>query len=187
VASGDSHEPQEISQLELVVDLYKQERSAAEIHDLMGIPYQTVNGLVRVAGVMRTPTEAVQLASRRFSARSRIARLDIVDLAGRWVAGAEVETLADEACVPTDLLWDALAEQLSTKDWNTRAYTLSCVGACSYGCTTQCAQRVLVGDRAKLPGSFPPTNARRGPREGVPYARTGLRLPEPGPHPRWNS
>lgn len=111
-----SPEAGEINHLELVVALYRQGRSDTEIGDLMEIPVQTVNGLARAAGVMREPREAAQLANRRWAARERIARLDIAALAERWLDEgnpAEPEDLAREFDVPADLLWDALAEQLS--------------------------------------------------------------------------
>jgi hypothetical protein len=103
----------EINQLELVVALYRQGRSDRDVSDLMGIPVQTVNGLARAAGVMRTPREVAQLANRRWAARESIARLDIAVLAERWLGGDEPEVLADECGVPVDLLWDALAVRLS--------------------------------------------------------------------------
>jgi len=148
-----SRETREINQLELVVTLYQQGRSATEIRDLMDIPLQTVNGLVRAAGVMRTPQEAGQLSNRRWVARSKIARLDIAALAVRWIDGDEPEELADEFGVLADLLWDALAVQLSKKDPTKPAPRFACSGTCSYGCTKQCAMRQQVSDRANLPGS----------------------------------
>jgi hypothetical protein len=113
VQERTSPEVREINHLELVVALYQQGRSDSEIADLMGVPVQVVNGLVRVAGVMRTPPKVAELANRRWTARAAIARLDIAALAQRWLQGIEPEELAGEFDVPADLLWDALAAHLS--------------------------------------------------------------------------
>jgi hypothetical protein len=139
-----------------------------------------VNNTVRTAGVIRTPQEANRLASRRLMARNKITKLDIKRLAERWLAGAEVEELADELDVPADLLWDALAIQLSTRGGVTRAPKLTCAGTCSYGCTERCAIAAPVHDRAKVPGTPRPSSGRQGQGEGVPYVRTGLNLPDRG-------
>lgn len=111
----------EFNPLELAVALYAQGRSDDEVSDLMGVPIETVNGLVRVAGVMRDPREVAQVANRRWTGRERVARLDIAALVERWLDQdnpTEVEDLAREFFVPADLLWDALAEQLSREPSN---------------------------------------------------------------------
>lgn len=182
-----SPETRELTELELVVALYQQGRSAREVGDLMGLSAVVVNKAVRAAGVIRTPQEAAGLATRRLVARNKIAKLHLMKLAERWLADAEVEELADEFGVPADLLWDALAMQLSTRGGVTRTPELRCVGTCSYGCTERCAITAPVGDRAKVPGTPRSSPARQGQAEGVPYARTGLQLPEPGPRSRWDS
>jgi hypothetical protein len=155
-----------------------------KVGDLMEMSAVVVNKTVRAAGVIRTPQEANRLATRRRVASSEIAKLDIMQLAERWLDGAEVEELADEFDVPADLLWDALAEQLSTRGGVTRAPKLKCAGTCSYGCTERCAITAPVHDRAKVPGT-PRASTHQGQREGIPYIRTGLNLPHPGQHSRW--
>lgn len=175
---------EELTQLEMVIALYQQGQSAREVSDLMGLSAVVVNRVVRAAGVIRTPQEANRLASSRRVACNKIAKLNLVQLAERWLAGAEVEELASESSVPADLLWDALAKQLSTRGGVTRTPKLTCAGTCSYGCIEQCAITAPVNDRAKVPGT-PRSSARQGQGEGIPYVRTGLNLPHLGQHSRW--
>lgn len=183
---SDHSDIREITELDMVVALYQQGRSAREVGDLMDMSAVVVNNIVRAAGVIRTPQEAAGLATRRKVARNKIAKLDIKSVAERWLADAEVEELADELHVPADLLWDALAEQLSTRGGVTRKPKLACAATCSYSCTERCAITAPVNDRAKVPGT-PRPSARQGQAEGVPYVRTGLQLPEPDQYTRWQS
>lgn len=185
MADKDSSDLREPTEHELVVALYQQGQSAREVGDLMGLSAVVVNKLVRAAGVIRTPGEANRRASQRRVARTKIAKLDLVKFAERWLAGAEVEELADELSVPADLLWEALARQLSTRGGVTRTPKLTCAGTCTYSCTERCAITAPVNDRAKVPGTPRTSSGRQGQAEGVPYVRTGLHLPEPGPRSRW--
>lgn len=184
---SDHSDIREITELEMVVALYQQGRSAREVGDLMDMSAVVVNNIVRAAGVIRTPQEAAGLATRRKVARGKLAKLDIKSLVERWLAGAETEELADELDVPADLLWDALAEQLSTRGGVTRKSKLTCAGTCSYDCTERCAITAPVHDRAVVPGTPRSSSARQGQAEAVPYVRTGLQLPEPGQYTRWQS
>jgi len=75
-------------------------------------------------------------------------------------------------------------EALITKPPNP-ATTPECVGTCSYACTKLCAISAQVSNRAQLPGSPSPSiGPRREP--GIPYVRTGLKLPPPGEHSRFS-
>jgi hypothetical protein len=186
-ANNDHADLQEPTDLDLIIALYQQGRSARDVGDLMEMSAVVVNNIVRAAGVIRTPQEANRLASRRLMARNTIAKLDIKRLAERWLGDAEVEELADELDVPADLLWDALAAQLSTRGGVTRAPKLTCAGTCSYGCSERCAITAPVHDRAVVPGTPRSTLGRQGQGERVPYVRTGLQLPERGQYTRWQS
>lgn len=185
-STSDPDEVREVTEPELVVILYQQGRSAREVGDLMGLSANNVNKIVRTAGVTRTPVEANQLASRRTACRNKITKLHLRQLAERWLAGVEIEELAAELAVPADLLWDAVANEISKMGPHNPPTKLLCSGVCSYSCTKQCAMQVKVHDRAQVPGAPPPSKARTERREGVPYVRTGLRLPAPGRgYSRW--
>ena len=168
----------------MVVELYQQGRSAREIIDIMGLSAVTVKEALHAAGILRAPHDAARLASHRLGARNKIANLRISSLAVRWMRGAEVEGLAAEFGAPADLLWDALSAQLSIRDGSPLKPKPDCITRCIYGCAAHCAIAAPVSDRAKFPGT-PRFSGRRGRREGVPYVRTGLALPEPGKPNRW--
>lgn len=189
---------------ELVVALYRQGRSAREVSRLVQtMTAIEVTKLVHTAGVVRERAEATSLSNRRVKARQAIARADLAALAGRWIAGVEVEELAAEAGWPPDLLWDALADTLSappsTTDSGTdsgagtaegmgsAAQAVECVGVCTFQCAQRCA--LTTGSSyVRLPGEPFTRNGVSNPRrrrDGIPSVRTGLTLPAPGPRFQW--
>lgn len=126
----------------LLVALYRQGRSAKDVARLTGRSLGVVQNLVRQAGVMRPREESARLAMRRIAARNKLAKTDLRPMAGRWIDGAEVEELADELEVPPDLMWDALADELSRTP---RARGQNCTTNCIYACAAVCARTAPVG------------------------------------------
>jgi hypothetical protein len=90
---------------------------------------------------MRTREESARLAMRRIAANNKLAKMDLRLLATQWIDGTEVEELAVDHHVPSDLLWDALASELSTMT----SVTAACVRSCPYACTTACARTAEIG------------------------------------------
>ena len=167
-----------------IIGLYQQGRTLLEIADLTDRTRDVVRNLVLDAGVMRSRKESVRLSARRREARAALAATDIRPLAQRWIDGAEVEELAAEHDVPADLMWDALAAELSRADPRKHEKKLACVAVCAFSCTQQCAISLPATGQARVPGASPGT-ASQGRHPGIAYVRTGLSLPEPGRHSRF--
>lgn len=125
----------------MLVALYRQGRSAKDVARLTGRSIGVVHNLVRQAGVMRPRKESARLAMRRIAARNKLAKTDLQPLAGLWIEGAEVEELAREFDVPPDLMWDALADELSRTPPTRGPECTSCV----YACAAVCARTTQVG------------------------------------------
>ena len=193
---------------ELVIALYVQGRSARDVSTLVEtVSFREVTRIVREAGITRGPSEAASFAAERKTARDAIARADLTRLAARWIRGAEVEDLAAERFWPPDLLWDALADTLSTPPATTDTTTdtatgpagpasgsasaaegVKCAGVCMFQCAQRCALTTGNASHVRLLGESVTSNGASNPRrrrEGIPSVRTGLKLPAPGPHPRW--
>jgi hypothetical protein len=194
----------------LVAALYRQGRSVREVSIRVGMPVHEVTAIVRAAGVIRGSRAATSVSNQRVRARATITRLDLAGLADRWLGGCEVEDLAAEAAVPADLLWDVLADRLSTmnsdmatgtdrgrgsgtdSDVDTDADAVDaaggvgregCAGVCRFGCAQRCAL-TTGSDSARPPGT--PAGPRQPHRhEGIRYVRTGLALPASGVRDRW--
>ena len=100
---------------DLAVDLYVQGKSLDEVADLIGRSIKEVAELTWAADVLRSTAAQGVLNERRARARAVLARSNIRALAVRWMSGVEVEALARERDVPPDLMWDALAHELSKR------------------------------------------------------------------------
>ena len=167
-----------------IIGLYQQGRSLQEVADLTDRTLDVVRNLVHEAGVVRSRVDSVRGSARRREARATLAATDIRLLALRWIDGAEVEDLAAEHDIPADLMWDALAVELSRVDPRKPDKKLACVAVCTFSCTQQCAISLPVTDHARVPGASPGA-ASQGRHPGIPYVRTGLSLPAPGRHSRY--
>ena len=128
---------------DLLVELYRQGRSAQEVADLTGRSVEVVRRLAHKAGVIRSQKEGAGLAVARRSTRARLARLDLRPQARRWMDGVEVEELAAELTVPADLLWDALTDVLAVLSPNAR--TNCAASRCRFACVAVCAATAEVG------------------------------------------
>ena len=130
-----------VNEARLLVDLYRQGQSTQEVADLTGRTIGVVRKLVSAAQIMRTRAEGTRLAARRRVARTKLTKIELGPLARRWIEGAEVEELAESCDVPPDVMWDALAEELS----RTTTDTATCIRSCPYSCVEVCARSTAVG------------------------------------------
>ena len=141
---------------DLTVELYVQGKSLEEVADLTGRPVKEVSELTWAADVLRSiPANAV-IGEQRARARAVLARLNIRFMAVRWAAGVETETLAAENAVPADLMWAALARELSRGPAYDARDRMCLRRKCSNACIGGCALKSPAGDYAPSGHGWPP-------------------------------
>ena len=157
---------------ELVVELYVQGRSYAEVETATGVPADDVRAMALVAGVAR-PHQVEQVnAAWRAAARAKLRKVCRMDLVLAWIDDIDVTVLADAHNVSADILWDLIADELARL--NRRKLTVppfggharsrpECAGiVCLYGCTWTCAATIRLSEpvdpytRAQPGRSWPP-------------------------------
>lgn len=181
---------------QLAITLYEHGHSARDVGELLDMSTHEVSKIVERVGVSRSRKEAAQLTKRREVERVRLQQVTLLlDVA---------EDLAAKIGIPAELLLDVLVYRLAMRLAPTpepaakpEVKTVSkprrgrdtpkCVSECDLGCTQRCAKTTGSSDNARPPGSLPASKAPQGQRAGVPYVRTGLSFPEPGPRSRWGS
>jgi hypothetical protein len=145
---GWSWTEQHVYTAELIVDLYNQGRSYAEVAAVTGYPADDIRAMVLAAGTARPPRVDDIYTAWRDRSRQTLAKMNRTSLLLAWIDGAEVDDLAVAHNVPADLLWDLIAAEIARMTPRALAYltqhrppgrTACAATTCLHACAHTCA------------------------------------------------